>query len=56
MAGNEELPKLHCVKCGHDWVPRVPNPELCPRCKSRDWKGEVKDEKISRVEAARPQA
>jgi len=28
-----DLPKLHCYKCGHDWIPRSPRrPALCPNC------------------------
>jgi len=23
--------------CGHVWVPRVPHPKVCPKCKSYDW-------------------
>lgn len=23
----------HCNKCGHDWIARVENPQVCPRCK-----------------------
>ncbi len=26
-----------CRRCLHEWVPRVPNPERCPRCKRFDW-------------------
>ena len=35
---------LHCNKCSYDWEPRVEEPALCPKCKSRDWNKEVKDE------------
>jgi hypothetical protein len=27
-----ELPKLKCPHCLHQWVPRSPQPEFCPRC------------------------
>jgi hypothetical protein len=26
-----------CVKCGHDWEPRVPKPLECPSCRQRKW-------------------
>lgn len=27
----------HCNHCGMDWIPRVPNPKACTRCKRYDW-------------------
>jgi len=27
-----DLPKLTCEKCGHVWIPRVPNPIKCSKC------------------------
>lgn len=31
--------KLHCHKCGADWLPRKEGelPVQCPRCKRVDW-------------------
>lgn len=27
------MPKYHCYKCGHDWIPRrTQRPALCPNC------------------------
>lgn len=26
-----------CLKCGHQWTSRVPNPSACPRCKRYDY-------------------
>lgn len=26
-----------CKRCGHDWVPLVALPRVCPRCKSYRW-------------------
>ena len=26
-----------CLRCGNEWLPRVPDPVACPRCKSRLW-------------------
>lgn len=31
------FPLFHCLRCGHYWPPRVPQPQSCPRCKSRYW-------------------
>ena len=28
---------LKCLRCGHEWVARIMNVGLCPRCKSRLW-------------------
>lgn len=30
--------KINGKICGHKWIPRVPNPKLCPDCKSKHWK------------------
>ena len=29
-----EVEGLKCERCGHEWVPRIPNPRLCAKCKS----------------------
>jgi hypothetical protein len=26
-----------CLRCGHKWEPRQPEPITCPRCKSYKW-------------------
>ncbi len=26
------LPKLTCLRCKYKWIPRSPNPRLCPSC------------------------
>ena len=32
------LPKLKCVKCGHEWFPRREKaPKVCPICKRKNW-------------------
>ena len=36
----------HCKRCSFDWSPRIDNPKMCPRCKSRDYDKE-KDTPIS---------
>ena len=25
---------LHCARCEYEWMPRVVNPRVCPRCKN----------------------
>ncbi len=29
----------HCDICGHEWIPTVPKPTHCAKCKSRLWNG-----------------
>ena len=34
--------KCHAVRrdgevCGHRWIPRISNPNMCPKCKSPKW-------------------
>lgn len=29
------IDQLVCKKCGYTWVPRVPSPKECARCKHR---------------------
>lgn len=26
-----------CLRCGHEWVARVPKPKRCPACTSARW-------------------
>ena len=37
-----KLPKLHCKRCGHKWIPRKEGeePRVCPKCKSPYWNKE----------------
>lgn len=37
--GGVTLPVLRCLnpKCRHRWIPRVGQPEECPKCKGRRW-------------------
>ena len=30
--------EMECMQCGYHWVPRVPNPKVCPRCKHYNWR------------------
>lgn len=32
------LPQLKCLRCGWNWIPRIPDPGLCPHCKNPYWK------------------
>ena len=29
--------EITCKRCEYTWNPRIPNPRVCPRCKSYDW-------------------
>jgi len=29
-----KIKKIHCYRCGHDWVPRKSRVVICPKCKS----------------------
>ena len=31
------LPKLKCLRCGHNWTPRQDIVGVCPKCKSPYW-------------------
>lgn len=31
------VPKLRCLRCGHEWWPRRSDVVQCPRCKSARW-------------------
>ena len=39
VIGTEQnnLPQLTCMRCGHEWTPRVANPAVCPNCHSPWW-------------------
>jgi len=26
-----------CKQCGHEWIPRMVSPVMCPKCKSYRW-------------------
>ncbi len=41
------MKKCKCLRCDHEWYPRVPNgkPVMCPACKSRVWDKERKKAK-----------
>ena len=32
-----DIIKLTCKRCGHQWVPRIPDPRACPKCQSYLW-------------------
>lgn len=50
-----ELTKFKCRQCSHEWIPRTPDPELCPKCKSRRWNVEVKDVEKSKQTSMKTQ-
>ncbi len=31
------IPTLACLRCGHRWVPKQAEIQMCPKCKSRLW-------------------
>lgn len=31
------IPILTCKRCGHEWVPRISSPAVCPKCHSPYW-------------------
>ena len=33
-----DMPRLRCLRCGHEWFPRrAQKPKVCRSCGSRDW-------------------
>jgi len=38
-----ELPRLKCPYCGYEWVPRVPQPRKCPRCRNVIWRFDLRE-------------
>ena len=32
-----KVPKLTCLRCDHEWVPRTEDVRQCPSCKSARW-------------------
>ena len=32
-----KLQILKCKRCGHEWIPRVEDVRMCPKCKSVRW-------------------
>ena len=33
----EFYPTYKCANCGHEWIPRNPQPRECPKCGSARW-------------------
>ena len=29
-----------CLRCGHEWLPKIAKPKWCPRCNSPYWNRE----------------
>ena len=42
-----DLPQLKCLRCGTVWIPRTPNPAVCPKCHSVYWN--TSDEEMSKL-------
>lgn len=38
LSRSGSLKQKTCKKCGFVWLPRVPHPKQCPKCKSRYWR------------------
>jgi len=38
-----------CLKCNYEWIPRVPCPKKCPKCKDYNWAGRTVDLKICKI-------
>ena len=34
------LNRLHCKRCDHRWVARIPRPAVCPKCHTPYWNKE----------------
>jgi hypothetical protein len=32
-----DLPQCKCLRCFAIWIPRTPNPAVCPKCHSVHW-------------------
>ena len=45
------ITQQHCERCGHEWLPRIPEPVMCPACKSRIW-DKPKEKEPLRVDQA----
>jgi predicted Zn-ribbon and HTH transcriptional regulator len=45
------MPSVTCLRCGHQWMPAVPQPKSCPRCKSYYWNEPRKQASSQEVEA-----
>ncbi len=45
MSSKKTIPVEKCSyeDCAHEWVPRVPNPRCCPKCKRYLDKVETQD-------------
>jgi len=38
-----KLPRLKCLRCGHEWIPQQEEVKICPRCKTKHWDTPKKD-------------
>jgi hypothetical protein len=37
LNGANNMEKLKCLRCQHEWFPKVATPSVCPKCKSGYW-------------------
>jgi len=42
---NMKLPKLKCLRCGHEWIPRIEDVVRCPNCGNVRWNEKPKETK-----------
>lgn len=42
-----KIQKLKCKRCGHEWIPRIPDVKKCPNrnCQSVRWNEDPKNDK-----------
>ena len=32
-----DIPRLKCLRCGHEWIPHQEEVNMCPKCKTKHW-------------------
>jgi uncharacterized OB-fold protein len=52
MTKEAKIPRLKCLRCGHEWIPTLPRPRACPACKNYKWDTLPEDKKAEPTEAA----
>lgn len=45
-----------CERCGHEWIPLLQAPNVCPKCKSPYWNHPKKEKKLKVIKAQGPKA
>ena len=54
MTIKTDVTKLKCVRCGHEWYPRLPEIRICPKCKSAFWDRERKQKNTLEGKSSAP--